>query len=58
LTATATVEEAVELIAALNMVESLSAIDVTDLMFAASMTAMIAVALVALSVSCWPIADE
>jgi hypothetical protein len=54
---TATVEEAVEQIAALNMVESLTA-DVTDLMFAASMTAMIAVALVALSVSCWPIADE
>jgi hypothetical protein len=40
------------------MVEILTTIDVTDLMFAASMTAMIAVAVFALSVACWPIADH
>jgi hypothetical protein len=40
------------------MVESLTTIYVTDLMFAASMTAMIAVALITLSVSCWTIVDH
>lgn len=41
-----------------TMVETLTTIDVTDLMFAASIPAMIAVALIALSVSRWQIADH
>jgi hypothetical protein len=40
------------------MLESLITIDATDLMFTASMAAMIAVALLALTVACWPIADR
>lgn len=41
-----------------SMLETLTTIDVTDLMFGASITTMIAVALVALTVSCWEIADH
>ena len=40
-----------------SMLETLTTIDVTDLMFA-SITTMIAVALIALTVTCWEIADH
>jgi hypothetical protein len=40
------------------MVESLTAINANDLMVAASMSAMIAVAVVLLSVACWSVADD
>jgi hypothetical protein len=38
--------------------KTLTTIDLTDLMFGASITTMIAVALIALTVSCWEIADH
>jgi hypothetical protein len=41
-----------------TMLETLTTIDVTDLMFGASITAMIAVALIALGVSLWEIVDH
>jgi hypothetical protein len=41
-----------------SMLETLTTIDVTDLMFGASITTMIAVALIALTVTCWEIADH
>jgi hypothetical protein len=40
-----------------SMLETLTTIDVTDLMFA-SITTMIAIALIALTVTCWEIADH
>jgi hypothetical protein len=41
-----------------SMLETLTTIDVTDFMFGASITSMIAVALIALTVACWEIADR
>ena len=41
-----------------SMLETLTTIDVTDLMFGASITILIAVALIALTVTCWEIADH
>jgi hypothetical protein len=41
----------------LGMLETLTTVNVTDLMFDGSITTMIAVVLIALTVSCWEIAD-